>query len=197
MNTLPAPLRAAIILAASFCTSWCDICHAETTFPGCGEICIRLLCEYYHVSFDEDQVRKLLEPGPSGETTVARMGDALEALGFDSRAVKGSVDQLRREKSPVIIFAKQSRADAIGHFAVVMWDSSNERPIVIDPLTRAEPFVVTADDFGKVWSGVAILAKPRGSVSWPKIYTYLLVGFVTLIAGVLVGKRTSTKRSPG
>ena len=161
----------------------------------CGEVAINLLCDYYGRDFDRSMVLDILKPGTKGESSTAQLRDALIGLGFGCRVVRGTVEDLTQEDSPVIVLAKRDADDPIGHFVTVIWDPSAEQFSVFDPLNSDKPVRASVSGLESHWTGIALLTTWQPSSS--PLQRLPIIHLVLAIAlGGAVGAVVFLRRKP-
>jgi len=181
----------------------------------CGPTCLRMVARYYGRSYSLQQVRRLTHSAREGVSMLS-LSEASENLGFRSRGVRLTWEQLRDEVPlPCIIHWNQN------HFVVVTEISRKSRFSLFSKRKERGDFVHVADpahgllkydrpEFLKCWSGqgnegMALLLEPspafyneepeKHSTSH---YTYLLnylrpyrKFIIQLLLGMLTGSFVS------
>lgn len=134
---------------------------------GCGEVCVQLLAHAYERPYDQAAIRSILLPGKVGETSMARLRDAIAALQLDARVVKGNMETLLQTEEPVVLFLhKRDGSEATGHF-VILKTGADGAPIILDPYASDQPIPSTPEEISKFWTGYAILVSaPASSFRW-------------------------------
>lgn len=161
---------------------------------GCAELCVRLLCEYYEVDFPQDKVLEILEPGPTGETSLEKLKHCLKAIGFRCRALRGDYDSLMSMEYPMVLYMIAGPMAPEGHFGVVMKNIETGELFAYDPFVSPQPIRVERESLRKRWSGVALEVRPppRGG-NW---LGYGLAGLGAFLLGMLVARRRTSRSIP-
>lgn len=149
---------------------------------GCGEFCVRLLCKYYDIEFQQEEALRVLAPGMSGETSLESIQQCLEMHGFQCAAMRGGYDSLAAIGSPTIVFLESIRKPPVGHFGVVMKSAGSDRLLAYDPFASLDPITVEREEFLKHWKGIVLLARPaRGTYEW---WVYPIVTVCAVLFGM-------------
>lgn len=158
----------------------------------CGPTCLRMVAKYYGRHYNAEGIRHTAGLGKEGVSLLG-ISEAAEKIGFRSRGVQLSYDQLTKEAHlPCILHWKQN------HFIVLLpspaW-KSRRKVRVADPAkgilsyTREEfmPLWAGTRNEGGEWIGTALLLEPtprfyeekgerENKLSWSIVFQYLRQG---------------------
>ncbi len=126
----------------------------------CGEVSVHVICAMYGVDSPRDRVLAILQPGVSGESSLAQVVACLRQLGFRCQMARGSMDALFSWQGPFIIHLKGHPSDAFGHFTVVVACPDRKGVTVYDPMMSLEPMLLRHEVLERQWTGFAILVSP-------------------------------------
>ncbi len=154
------PVRLAVVFAL-FTTVPGGGAESASEAPGCGEACVRVLCEYYDIGYVPYVVLGHLRPGAFKETSLKQIRDCLSELGMECSIVRGSRELLDRVDKPMVLYLEPPVKDDIGHFGVVRRLPETGRLIAYDPLMSPDPIYVDENMLRESWSGVALVVHVR------------------------------------
>ena len=84
----------------------------------CGINCLFLISEYYDLKIPYEDLKFLLEPGSSG-TSMKRLKDVAENLGYTVKAQKTNLRDLYKHDCPFIMFVPKGDKETLyGHYIV-------------------------------------------------------------------------------
>jgi ATP-binding cassette subfamily B protein len=116
----------------------------------CGVACLVMVGRFWGKQFSLNQLRSIANVDRAG-TSIKGLMNAAESLGFASRPVKASLDQLAKQPLPAI-------AHWEGKHYVVVYRISRNRVIVSDPeIGRRQ---LTHAEFRQGWTGYTLLLQP-------------------------------------
>jgi HlyB family type I secretion system ABC transporter len=124
--------------------------YAQQSAADCGAACLVMIGRYWGRSFRINRVREMAVISRDG-SSLKTLAAAAENLGFNSRPVKASLDQLAKQRLPAIAHWR-------GNHYIVVYAITPKHVIVGNPavgqlqLTRAE--------FQKDWTGYCLLVEP-------------------------------------
>ena len=156
----------------------------------CGPTCLRMISKYYGKHYNIDRIREIAGYSKEG-TSLLGISDAAEKIGFRTRGVQLTFDQLTKEAPlPCILHWDQY------HFVVL--NSTSKWNINANVLTIADPakgiIKFTKDEFLRQWVstlnekgeqiGTALLLEPtaefykqagekENKLSWGLVFQYL------------------------
>ncbi|MBX9695467.1 MAG: hypothetical protein K2Z81_23985, partial [Cyanobacteria bacterium] len=116
----------------------------------CGATCLAMVCWFYGQRPNLNHVRQLSGATIYG-TTMAKLAEAAERLGFVTRGIRAPYECLSQLKLPVICFWNHN------HY-VVLYEISPERAIIGDP--ASEILTIHREQFCQSYSGVALELEP-------------------------------------
>jgi len=173
-------------LAISFSSS------AQTTsrpVTGCGEQCVRLLCEYYRNQISEYKIIEFLKPNELGEATFKDLERCIKKVGLDCYAFKGNSKDLTRIQYPVILHFKKTSKHKVGHFLVSLLEPKENKLIGYDPALAGAPFDLTPEKLDKFWTGAGLVVFPK------KLHQKPWLLFVLTGGGICLGSFIALIRS--
>lgn len=109
----------------------------------CGVTCLQMICRYYGKNYSQDELSGICHVGRSGVSLLG-IADAAETLGFCTRSVKLSINDLENISLPCILHWNQN------HF-VVLYKVKKRIFHVADP--GKGRITYRRDDFLKHWVG--------------------------------------------
>lgn len=160
---------------------------------GCGEMAARLLSQYYHCRFTDEQIASYLGANPDGSASVTEIVDCINAMGLSARAVSGTPSGLESLDSPIILHLRPKVPGEIGHFVVYLWDKRLQVGKIYDPLMSRVAIQVTSERLAQEWTGVGIIVTPRlpPRRDWFQICSIAMTSFaVGLVLHVLFHLRS-------
>jgi len=124
----------------------------------CGPACIASVAAHYRNPVPVATVRQLARTDQGG-TTMQGMLDALDALGFEAKGLKGEIGQLKSLPFPFI--AHFSMEGGLQHY-VVVYGRSGKGFRIMDP-AKGNRLRVPVSRFRSSWTGVLIALVPGSS----------------------------------
>lgn len=121
----------------------------------CGAACIASVASYYKLFLPVARIRQLASTDQRG-TNIRGLTVALNALGFETRAVKGDLAGLFEIPKPAIAHTRNEKGN---HHYVVVYGASASCVEVMDP-ADGKIHRYKQEDFAKSWTGVVILILP-------------------------------------
>jgi ABC-type bacteriocin/lantibiotic exporter with double-glycine peptidase domain len=140
---------------------------------GCGERCVKLLCRFYGREIKEDTVRTLLAANEQGACSLKDIERCLSQIGLGCYGFIGTPEDLSRIKYPVVLHVRKSPDDKIGHFAVCLWSTRENKLFGYDPSVSGAPFPLTHQRLKQFWSGAGVIVCPSPQ-SLHSAWLYLL-----------------------
>jgi HlyB family type I secretion system ABC transporter len=129
--------------------------YAQQSAADCGAACIVMVGRYWGKVFKINRVRDMAVISRDG-SSLKTLATAAESLGFNSRPVKASLDQLSLQKLPVIAHWR-------GNHYLVVYKINKKGVIVGDPAVGQRR--LTAAEFIKDWTGYCLLLEPTVALS--------------------------------
>ncbi len=129
--------------------------YAQQSAADCGAACIVMIGRYWGKVFKINRVRDMAVISRDG-SSLKTLATAAENLGFNSRPVKASLDQLSQQKLPAIAHWR-------GNHYLVVYEINKKGVIVGDPAVGQRR--LTAAEFIKDWTGYCLLIEPTVALS--------------------------------
>ena len=117
----------------------------------CGLACVAMVAAYYDQSYSLAELRSRFRVSLKG-MTLRQLLDAAKGLGFDTRAVRLDIDELRELRLPSILHWQMN------HF-VVLIKVGKKHVTLLDPARGSRK--VTFNEFSECFTGVAVELWPR------------------------------------
>jgi len=124
--------------------------YAQQSASDCGAACLVMVGRYWGKQFSLNRLRELARVNRSG-SLLKGLVNAAETLGFVTRPVKASLDQLAKQQLPAI-------AHWEGNHYIVVYEIKGDRVIVGDPAWGQR--TLTAREFQAGWTDYALLLQP-------------------------------------
>jgi HlyB family type I secretion system ABC transporter len=124
--------------------------YAQQSAADCGAACLVMVGRYWGKSFKINRVREMAVIAREG-SSLATLAAAAENLGFNSRPIKASIDQLAKQKMPLIAHWR-------GNHYVVVYEITSHQVIIGDPAIGQRQ--VDREEFVKNWTGFCLLLEP-------------------------------------
>lgn len=125
---------------------------AQQSRSDCGAACLVMISRYWNKRFSINYLRDVANVDRNG-ASLRGLVAAAESIGFATRPVKASLDQLAKQKLP-----------AIGHWEgnhyVVIYEITAKQVVICDPAVGQR--VLTHAEFRAGWTGYALLLHPTG-----------------------------------
>ncbi len=129
--------------------------YGQQSAADCGAACLVMVGRYWGKAFKINRVREMAVIAREG-SSLKTLSAAAENLGFNSRPIKASVDQLAKQKMPMIAHWR-------GNHYVVVYEITAREVIIGDPAIGQRQ--LSRADFVKDWSGYCLLLEPTVSLS--------------------------------
>ncbi|WP_342647326.1 peptidase domain-containing ABC transporter [Mucilaginibacter sp. CSA2-8R] len=162
----------------------------------CGPTCIKIVAKFYGKNFSIQKLRGLTQINRDG-VSLFGISDAAEQLGFRTRAVKRTVEQIKEVNFPSILYWKQN------HF-VVIFEVKDDKYLVADPARGIITY--SKQEFSRNWLGdeqfgIVLMLLPTPSfhvqdddkatgIKWSFLWRYLLTYkslIIQLVFGLCIG----------
>ncbi len=127
----------------------------------CGAQCALMLCRYFQVNVQEEQLQKYLGPQDKGTVSLHELKECFQALGFDSLAFQGDSEDLKKSVHPIILHFRPVRNEKVGHFLVVMMDFKRGQLVAYDPSFAGRPIDLDDKTLQRYWTGKGLMVWPR------------------------------------
>lgn len=123
---------------------------AQQSASDCGAACLVMVSRYWGKRFSVNRVRDIANVDRNG-ASLRGVSAAAESIGFNTRPVKASLDQLGKQKLPAIVHWE-------GKHYIVVYEITNKHVIVADPAIGQR--TLTHREFKADWTGYALLLQP-------------------------------------
>ena len=135
-------------------------CIRQQDMRDCGVACLATISKTYGMDISISRIREVAGTDLHG-TNVNGLVHAAEALGFYTRAVKGSREAFL-EKMTLPAIAHVIKDKKYLHY-VVVYKITDKKVVISDP---AEGIIkYTIDEFLEIWTGVMVLLSPRAKLN--------------------------------
>ena len=123
---------------------------AQQSGSDCGAACLVMVSRYWGKKFSVNRVRDIANVDRNG-ASLRGLSAAAESVGFSTRPVKASLDQLAKQTLPAI-------AHWEGDHYIVVYEITKKTVIVADPAIGQ--LTLTHREFLAKWTGYALLLQP-------------------------------------
>jgi ATP-binding cassette, subfamily B, bacterial HlyB/CyaB len=124
--------------------------YAQQSASDCGAACLVMVGRYWGKQFSLNRLRELARVNRSG-SLLKGLVNAAETLGFVTRPVKASLNQLAKQQLPAI-------AHWEGNHYIVVYEIKGDRVVVGDPALGQR--TLKAREFQAGWTDYALLLQP-------------------------------------
>ncbi|NEO72516.1 peptidase domain-containing ABC transporter [Moorena sp. SIO3H5] len=144
----------------------------------CGAACLVMVSRYWGKRFSVNRLRDIANVDRNG-ASLRGLSAAAESIGFSTRPVKASLDQLAKQKLPAIVHWE-------GKHYIVVYEITKKSVIVADPAIGQR--TLSHQEFKADWSGYALLLQPTALLKEAKETTTTFWQFFELMKphGVVV-----------
>lgn len=123
---------------------------AQQSASDCGAACLVTISRYWGKKFSINRVRDIANVDANG-TSLRGLSAAAESVGFSTRPVKASLDQLAKQTLPAI-------AHWEGKHYIVVYEITHKEVIIADPAIGQ--LTLKHREFLAKWTGYALLLQP-------------------------------------
>lgn len=123
---------------------------AQQSGSDCGAACLVMVSRYWGKRFSVNRLRDIANVDRNG-ASLRGVSAAAESLGFTTRPVKASLDQLALQKLPAIAHWEEK------HY-IVVYEITRKQVIVADPAIGQR--TLSHAEFKANWTGYALLLQP-------------------------------------
>lgn len=123
---------------------------AQQSGSDCGAACLVMVSRYWGKKFSVNRVRDIANVDRNG-ASLRGLSAAAESVGFSTRPVKASLDQLAKQTLPAI-------AHWEGKHYIVVYEITKKTVIVADPAIGQ--LTLTHRQFKAKWTGYTLLLQP-------------------------------------
>ena len=151
---------------------------AQQSGSDCGAACLVMVSRYWGKRFSVNRLRDIANVDRNG-ASLRGLSAAAESIGFSTRPVKASLDQLAKQKLPAIVHWE-------GKHYIVVYQITKNSVIVADPAIGQR--TLSHQQFKADWSGYALLLQPTALIKDAKETTTTFWQFFELMKphGVVV-----------
>ncbi len=123
---------------------------AQQSASDCGAACLVMVSRYWGKRFSVNRLRDLSNVDRNG-ASLGGLTAAAESIGFNTRPVKASLNQLAKQKLPCIVHWE-------GKHYIVVYEITKKHVIVADPAIGQR--TLSHGQFKQDWTGYALLLQP-------------------------------------
>ncbi len=123
---------------------------AQQSASDCGAACVVMVSHYWGKRFSINHLRDIANTDRNGSSLRGLIA-AAESLGFNTRPVKASLEQLAKQKLPAIVHWE-------GKHYIVVYEITKKQVIVADPAIGQR--TLNHQEFKADWTGYALLLEP-------------------------------------
>ncbi|HIK04342.1 MAG TPA: peptidase domain-containing ABC transporter [Trichormus sp. M33_DOE_039] len=124
--------------------------YAQQSSSDCGAACLVMISRYWGKRFSVNRLRDLANVDRNG-ASLRGLSVAAESIGFSTRPVKASLDQLAKQNLPAIVHWE-------GKHYIVVYEITAKNVIVADPAIGQ--LTLSHREFKANWSGYVLLLQP-------------------------------------
>ncbi|MBE9181634.1 peptidase domain-containing ABC transporter [Oculatella sp. LEGE 06141] len=124
--------------------------YAQQSASDCGAACLVMIGRYWNKRFSVNRLRDMANVDRNG-ASLRGLAASAETIGFSTRPVKASLDQLAKQPLPAIVHWE-------GNHYIVVYEVTRDRVIVGDPAIGQR--VLSHAQFKQGWTGYALLLQP-------------------------------------
>ncbi|MDT9340600.1 peptidase domain-containing ABC transporter [Trichodesmium erythraeum 21-75] len=145
---------------------------AQQSGSDCGAACLVMVARYWGKNFSVNRVRDIANVDRNG-ASLRGLSAAAESIGYSTRPVKASLDQLAKQKLPAI-------AHWEGKHYVVVYEVTHKQVIIADPAIGQRH--LTYPEFKAGWTGYTLLLQPTALIKKLKDTTTPFWQFFELVS---------------
>ncbi|NEP72237.1 MAG: ATP-binding cassette domain-containing protein [Okeania sp. SIO2G4] len=145
---------------------------AQQSGSDCGAACLVMVARYWGKNFSVNRVRDIANVDRNG-ASLRGLSAAAESIGYSTRPVKASLDQLAKQKLPAI-------AHWEGKHYVVVYEVTPKQVIIADPAIGQRH--LTYPEFKACWTGYTLLLQPTALIKQLKNSTTPFWQFFELVS---------------
>ncbi len=123
---------------------------AQQSGSDCGAACLVMVSRYWGKNFSVNRLRDIANVDRNG-ASLRGLATAAESIGFATRPVKASLDQLAKQKLPAI-------AHWEGKHYIVVYEITRHQVVVADPALGQR--TLSYAEFKADWTGYTLLLQP-------------------------------------
>ncbi|WP_425335123.1 ABC transporter transmembrane domain-containing protein [Nostoc punctiforme] len=144
---------------------------AQQSASDCGAACVVMVSHYWGKRFSINHLRDIANVDRNG-SSLRGLTAAAESLGFNTRPVKASLEQLAKQKLPAIVHWE-------GKHYIVVYEITKKHVIVADPAIGQRS--LSHQEFKADWTGYTLLLEPTALLKDAKETTTPFWQFFELI----------------
>ncbi|MGB7441152.1 MAG: peptidase domain-containing ABC transporter [Coleofasciculaceae cyanobacterium] len=123
---------------------------AQQSVSDCGAACLVMVSRYWGKRFSINRLRDIANVDRNG-ASLRGLTAAAESIGFSTRPVKATLDQLAKQKLPAIVHWQ-------GKHYIVVYEITRKQVIVADPAIGQ--CTLSHREFKQDWNGYTLLLQP-------------------------------------
>ncbi len=124
--------------------------YAQQSASDCGAACLVMVGRYWGKKLSVNRLRDIANVNRNG-ASLRGLSAAAESIGFSTRPVKASLDQLAQQPLPAIVHWD-------GNHYIVVYEITANQVIVADPAIGQRG--LTPEEFNATWTNYALLLQP-------------------------------------
>ncbi|MBR8833142.1 MAG: peptidase domain-containing ABC transporter [Stigonema ocellatum SAG 48.90 = DSM 106950] len=124
--------------------------YAQHSASDCGAACLVMVSRYWGKRFSVNRLRDIANVDRNG-ASLRGLSTAAESIGFTTRPVKASLNQLAKQKLPAIVHWE-------GKHYIVVYEITPKKVIVADPAIGQR--TLSHAEFKADWTGYTLLLQP-------------------------------------
>ncbi|BAY37095.1 cyclic nucleotide-regulated ABC bacteriocin/lantibiotic exporter [Nostoc sp. NIES-2111] len=125
-------------------------CFLQQSASDCGAACLVMIARYWGKNFSLNHLRDIANVDRNG-ASLRSLSAAAETIGFSTRPVKASLDQLAKQTLPAIVHWDKA------HY-IVVYEITKTHVILVDPDIGAQ--TLKREKFLASWTNYALLLQP-------------------------------------
>jgi ATP-binding cassette subfamily B protein len=153
--------------------------YAQQSASDCGAACLVMIARYWGKRTSVNRLRDIANVDRNG-ASLRGISTAAESIGFSTRPVKASLDQLANQRLPAIVHWEGK------HFVVVYAVQRGAFSQTIDRVIVADPAIgqrsLTPAEFKAAWTGYALLLEPTALLKNTKEKEHSFWQFLELVS---------------
>jgi HlyB family type I secretion system ABC transporter len=123
---------------------------AQHSASDCGAACLVMIARYWGKHLSVNRLRDMANVDRNG-ASLRSLSAAAESIGFSTRPVKASLDQLAKQQLPAIVHWE-------GKHYIVVYEVTRKHVVVADPAIGQR--TLSHQEFKAGWTGYALLLQP-------------------------------------
>jgi ATP-binding cassette, subfamily B, bacterial HlyB/CyaB len=144
---------------------------AQQSASDCGAACLVMVARYWGKKVSVNRLREVANVDRNG-SSLRGLSVAAESIGFSTRPVKATLQQLARQKLPAIVHWEDK------HY-IVVYEINTKQVIVADPGIGQKSY--SHQEFNHKWTGYTLLLQPTAMLKETPEYSTPLWQFVELV----------------